>query len=119
MLYSYSFANRKRDLSDILSSVIKDEPRFISNFRRVPDARLGKHEWLEDQLQGRGITATAISSGVLTVSSADAAKVRVGTLLGKKDDPALFAVTATTTTSVTVTLAAANGSAPSSVPSLA
>jgi len=110
MLYSYSFANRKRDLSDILSSVIKDEPRFISNFRRVPDARLGKHEWLEDQLQGRGITATAIASGVLTVSAADAAKVRVGTLLGMKDDPALFAVTATTSTSVTVTLAAANGS---------
>jgi len=110
MLYSYSFANRKRDLSDILSSVIKDEPRFISNFRRVPDARLGKHEWLEDQLQGRGITATAIASGVLTVSASDAAKVRVGTLLGMKNDPALFAVTAVATTSVTVTLAAANGS---------
>ena len=110
MLYSYSFANRKRDLSDILSGVIKDEPRFISNFRRVPDARLGKHEWLEDQLQGRGITATAISSGVLTVTSSDAAKVRVGTLLGMKNDPALFAVTAVATTSVTVTLAAANGS---------
>ena len=110
MLYSYSFANRKRDLSDILSGVIKDEPRFISNFRRVPDARLGKHEWLEDQLQGRGITATAIASGVLTVSAADAAKVRVGTLLGMKNDPALFAVTATSATSVTVTLAAANGS---------
>jgi len=110
MLYSYSFANRKRDLSDILSSVIKDEPRFISNFRRVPDARLGKHEWLEDQLQGRGITATAIASGVLTVSSADAAKVRVGTLLGMKNDPALFAVTAVGSTSVTVALAAANGS---------
>ena len=110
MLYSYSFANRKRDLSDILSSVIKDEPRFISNFRRVPDARLGKHEWLEDQLQGRGITATAIASGVLTVSAADAAKVRVGTLLGMKNDPALFAVTAVGSTSVTVALAAANGS---------
>ena len=110
MLYSYSFANRKRDLSDILSSVIKDEPRFISNFRRVPDARLGKHEWLEDQLQGRGVSATAIASGVLTVSSSDAAKVRVGTLLGMKDDPALFAVTAVGTTSITVTLAAANGS---------
>ena len=110
MLYSYSFANRKRDLSDILSSVIKDEPRFISNFRRVPDARLGKHEWLEDQLQGRGIRATAIASGVLTVSSTDAAKVRVGTLLGKKGDPALFVVTATTSSSVTVALASANGS---------
>ena len=110
MLYSYSFANRKRDLSDILSSVIKDEPRFISNFRRVPDARLGKHEWLEDQLQGRGVSATAIASGVLTVSSSDAAKVRVGTLLGLKDDPALFVVTAVGTTSITVSLASANGS---------
>ena len=112
MLYSYSFSNRKRDLSDILSTVIKDEPRFISNFRRVPDARLGKHEWLEDQLQGRGITATAISSGVLTVSAADFAKVRVGTLIGKKDDPALFVVSALDSTNlgVTVTLAAANGS---------
>ena len=112
MLYSYSFSNRKRDLSDILSTVIKDEPRFISNFRRVPDARLGKHEWLEDQLQGRGITATAISSGVLTVSAADFAKVRVGTLIGKKDDSALFVVSALDSTNlgVTVTLAAANGS---------
>jgi len=113
MLYSYSFSNRKRDLSDILSTVIKDEPRFISNFRRVPDAKLGKHEWLEDQLQGRGITASAISNGVLTVSAADFAKVRVGTLLGRKDDPALFVVSALDKTDlgVTVTLASANGSA--------
>ncbi len=112
MLYSYSFANRKRDLSDVLSTVIKDEPRFISNFRRVPDARLGKHEWLEDQLQGRGITATAISSSKLTVSATDFAKVRVGTLISCKDDPALFAVSALDETNlkITVTLAAANGS---------
>ena len=27
MLYTYSFANAKRDLADIFSSVIKDEPR--------------------------------------------------------------------------------------------
>lgn len=113
MLYSYTFANRKRDLSDILSTVIKDEPRFISNFRRVADARLGRHEWLEDQLQGRGITATAISGGVMSVSAADLAKVRVGTLLSRKDDPALFAVSAVNAagSTVTVTLAAANGSA--------
>ncbi len=29
MLYSYSFQNKKRDLSDVLSTVIKDEPRFM------------------------------------------------------------------------------------------
>ena len=52
MLYNYSFANRKRDLSDVMSSVIKDEPRFISNFRSAPDASSAKHEYLEDQLTG-------------------------------------------------------------------
>lgn len=113
MLYSYTFANRKRDLSDILSAVIKDEPRFISNFRRVPDAKLNKHEWLEDQLQGRSITATAISDGKLSVSAADFAKVRKGTLLGMKNDPALFAVSGVDASNQTinVTLAASNGSA--------
>ena len=110
MLYSYSFANRKRDLSDILSTVIRDEPRFISNFKPVPDARMRKHEWLEDQMQGRSVTASAAASGVLTVTAADAAKVRVGTLLALEGDPALFQVSAVSGTSVTVTLAAANGS---------
>lgn len=110
MLYSYSFSNKKRDLSDVLSQVVKDEPRFISNFRRGADATSRKHEWLEDQLTGRGITASAAASGVLTVSSADAAKLRVGTLIAAQDDPALFQVNAINGTSVTVTLGAANGS---------
>ena len=35
-IYAYSFLNKKRDLSDILSTVVKDEPRFISNFKTVP-----------------------------------------------------------------------------------
>ena len=111
MLYSYSFSNKKRDLADILSTVIREEPRFISDFRPVADARAAKHEWLEDQLQGRAVTATAATSGgVLTVSASDAAKLKVGTLLALKDDPALFHVSAISDTSVTVALAAANGS---------
>ena len=110
MLYSYSFANRKRDLSDILSTVIRDEPRFISDFKPVPDARMRKHEWLEDQMQGRSVTVTAAASGVLTVSAADAAKVKTGTLLALEGDTALFCVSAVTSSSITVTLAAANGS---------
>ncbi len=110
MLYSYSFSNRKRDLSDILSTVVKEEPRFISNFKNVPDARMRKHEWLEDQMQGRSITASAIASGVLTVGAADVAKVKAGTLLALENTSALFAVTAVGTSSVTVELAAANGS---------
>ena len=110
MLYSYSFADRKRDLAEVMSTVIKDEPRFISDFRRTADAVGRKHEYWEDQLAGRGVTATAIASGVLTVSAADAAKLRVGTLIALKSDPGLFAVSAIAGTSVTVTLAAANGS---------
>lgn len=118
MLYSYSFADRKRDLSDVLSTVIKDEPRFISNFRTAPDAASSKHEYLEDQLTGRGVTATAIAAGVLTLSAADAAKLRVGMLVSLKNSPALFQVAAVTASSATLTVAAVNGSAYTSVASL-
>ena len=110
MMYSYSFSNRKRDLSDILSTVIREEPRFISNFKSVPDARMRKHEWLEDQMQGRSIKAESIHSGILTVSAADAAKVKKGTLLAPEGTSALFTVTGTEPTAVTIALAAANGS---------
>lgn len=113
MLYTYSFQNKKRDLSDILSTVVKDEPRFISNFRPVEEAQQQKHEWLEDQIAGRSVTATAVASGVVTASAADAAKVRIGTLLVIRNDSALFRVTAVTDTTFTVALVAANGSAKS------
>ena len=110
MFYSYSFSNRKRDLSDILSTVIRDEPRFISNFKVVPEARMRKHEWLEDQMQVRSVTASKIVSGVLTVTPAAAAKVKTGTLLVPEGSPALFAVTAAGNGSITVELVSANGS---------
>ena len=113
MLYTYSFQNKKRDLSDILSTVIKDEPRFISNFGRVAEARQQKHEWLEDQIAGRSITATSVSGLVCTVSTADAAKVKVGTLLTIKDDSALFRVATVSGTTVTIELVSANGSSKS------
>lgn len=111
MLYTYSFQNKKRDLSDVLSTVVKDEPRFISNFRNLGIATQQKNEWLEDQIAGRSIVATAVSALACTVSAADAAKVRAGTLLTVKDDPALFRVVSVSGSTVTVELAAANGSA--------
>lgn len=110
MIYSYSFTERVRDLSDVLSTVVKDQPRFISLFPRVEDAYAPKHEWLEDQIAGRSVTATAVNGLVLTVSAADAAKVAVGTLLNVVNDSAVFRVTSISGTSVTVALAAANGS---------
>ena len=110
MLYNYSFANRKRDLSDVMSTVIKDEPRFISNFRMASDAASAKHEYLEDQLTGRGITASAADNGVLTLTSGDAAKLKSGTLVALKDNPALFRVNTVTENSAALELVAANGS---------
>lgn len=118
MLYNYSFANRKRDLSDVMSTVIKDEPRFISNFRMAPDALSAKHEFMEDQLTGRGVTATAIADGVLTLSAGDAAKLKTGTLIAIKDNPALFRVADVTASSARIEIAAVNGSEYSELASL-
>ncbi|MDD5697091.1 MAG: DUF5309 family protein [Victivallaceae bacterium] len=110
-LYTYSFVNKKRDLTDVLSTVIKDEPRFIANFKRVEDTAQQKHEWLEDQIAGRAVTATAVDTLVVTASPADVAKLKVGTLLVIKNDSALFKVTViNSSTAFTVALAAANGS---------
>ena len=118
MLYNYSFANRKRDLSDVMATVIKDEPRFISNFRMAPDAAGAKHEYLEDQLTGRGVNAVSAADGVLTLSAADAAKLKVGTLLALKDNPALFRVKETGAESAVLEIASVNGSEYTSASSL-
>ncbi len=110
MLTVADLALQKRDLSDVLDTIVKVQPTFISLFGRKPDATNQKHEWLEDQIVGRSFAATAIAESVLTVAAADAAKVRAGTLITMKDDPALFAVTEKTATTITVELASANGS---------
>lgn len=111
MLYSYSFQNKKRDLSDILSTVIKDEPRFISNFKPVENATQQKHEWLEDQIAGRSVTASAVTeAGVVTPADSSFAGIKIGTLLVVRNDSALFRVTALDDATFTVTLIAANGS---------
>ena len=118
MLYNYSFANRKRDLADVMSAVIKDEPRFISNFRVTNSATSAKHEYLEDQLTGRGVTAGAASNGKITLSAADAAKLKTGTLISLKNDPALFRVKAVSANSADLEIASVNGSTVTSVSAL-
>lgn len=110
MNYSYSFANVKRDLSDVLSTVIADAPRFISLFGRAADAKSTKHEWLEDQIAGRSFVASAVTGSNITVSATDAAKVQVGTLFNVKGDSAVFKVSAVNGTAVTFALVGANGS---------
>ncbi len=111
MLYSYSFQNKKRDLSDILSTVIKDEPRFISNFKPVENATQQKHEWLEDQIAGRSVTASTVTeAGVVTPADSSFSGIKIGTLLVVRNDAALFRVTALDDATFTVALVAANGS---------
>ena len=111
MLYSYSFQNKKRDLSDILSTVIKDEPRFISNFKPVENATQQKHEWLEDQIAGRSVTASTVTeAGVVTPADSSFSGIKIGTLLVVRNDSALFRVTALDDATFTVALVAANGS---------
>jgi hypothetical protein len=111
-LYTYSFQEKKRDLSDVLSTIVKEEPRFISNFTNVENARQQKHEWLEDQISGRSVTASGVTSLVVTASEADVAKLKAGSLLTVKDDTTLFRVSqVNTATTFTVALVAANGSA--------
>jgi len=109
-IYAYSFVNKKRDLSDILSTVVKDEPRFISNFKTVQPGAAQKHEWLEDQIVGRSVTAQSVSGSTVTASVADLAKLKVGTLLVMNNDPALFRVTGIADGNFTFELAGANGS---------
>ena len=38
-MYSYDLQNVKRDLSDTMNTVVKDEPIFISKFPRVGDSK--------------------------------------------------------------------------------
>ena len=109
--FEYSYSNQKRDLTDILSTVIAETPKFISLFGSAPDAIQRKHEWLEDQIAPRSLTVVSIDTLTITASTADVAKLLVGTTLSIADDPALFRVTVLDSTSTfTVELAAANGS---------
>ncbi len=114
MLPSYNLVNVKRDLSDVLSDVVANQPRFISLFKKPKaPATNRKHEWLEDQITGRSLTAASVnaSTKVVTGSEADVAKVMAGTIFTIKDDSALFRVTSKPdATSFVYVLIAAHGS---------
>ena len=58
-VYSYSLSNKRRDLSPALNTVTTQKKRFLSKFKTAARATNQKHEWHEDQIQGRGFTVTA------------------------------------------------------------
>lgn len=118
MLYSYSFANHKRDLSDILNTVIKEEPRFISNFRNSPDAANSKHEYFEDNLSAKGFVALNGNMGTLAVPGNVVPMLKTGMLLRYENDPALFEIKEIINNEVTLELVCHNGSAMSTAEDL-
>ena len=111
--YSYDFQNQVRDLGDELSTVIEQGSNILRLFGARPEATQRKHEWLEDQVIGsRCVITSTVTSLQCPMSSADLAKLRVGTLVYVDGDTAVFRVSAidATNNKATVELVGANGS---------
>lgn len=111
--FSYSYANLKRDLTDVLNNIIVNLPRLISLFPMRGMAINTKHEWNQHATEGYSEAVAGNSSGVLTLTTTGAAAMfPVQSFVRVRGDAAVFKVTAVNTTEnkITVELAAANGS---------
>lgn len=108
---TYSLTNKARDLSSAMNTVIAGKGRFLSRFKSASPATNHKHEWLEDQIKGRGFTVTAYASGKATLSAADFLRVKVGTRFTVAGHPVVFKVATLEEASkkITATVVAANG----------
>lgn len=113
---TYSFSNTVRDLSGALSIVMAKSPKFIRLFSISDPARNTKHEWLDLALAGGAVTATAHDgAGKLTLSAADAAKLKVDTLLSVQGDASVWRVTAVAAEAADIALVHQNGGAYSNI----
>lgn len=111
--YSYNFVNLRRDLGDILSTVVEQGSNILTLFPLRDPANQRKHEWLEDQIVGSRCTITnTVTDLKCPMSATDLGKLRVGTLVRVDGDTAIFRVTAldTSNNKATVALVGANGS---------
>lgn len=108
---TYSLTNKARDLSSAMNTVIAGKGRFLSRFKSASPATNHKHEWLEDQIKGRGFTVTAYASGKATLSAADFLRVKVGTRFTVAGHPVVFKVATLEEASkkITATVVAENG----------
>ena len=108
---TYSLTNKARDLSSAMNTVIAGKGRFLSRFKSASPASNHKHEWLEDQIKGRGFTVTAYASGKATLSAADFLRVKVGTRFTVAGHPVVFKVATLEEASkkITATVVAENG----------
>lgn len=115
--YNYDLTNGIKDLTGLMSTVIAKTPKFISLFTQMDAATAVKHEWLEDQITPRSVTAvTGTGTTSLVLSAADYATMKVGTILRDQVDTLTWIVTALAgSNTVTVAINAANDSSVTAV----
>lgn len=111
---NYSFSNRTRDLIDILDTVRRDEPRFISNFNRVPGVIDDTLKFTDDILQVNGFTALNNGGGLFTVNKCAVSYIHEGMLIRPADCAALFRINKKDYSDIYLELVASNGTAISS-----
>lgn len=114
----YSFSNKTRDLIDILDTVKRDEPRFISNFNLVPGVIGDALKFTDDIIQVKGFTALNNGGGLFTVSKCAVNAIREGLLIRPMDSAALFRINKKDYSDIYLELVAANGTAISSAADL-
>lgn len=79
---SYDFQNKKRDLSDVINTVLQDNPVFTSLVNMDGVATNTKHEWLEDVVTPKSWTLDAAytaADGAMTLVST--AGIKAGDIL--------------------------------------
>lgn len=108
-MMQYSFSNRNRDLIDILDTVKRDEPRFISNFNRVPGVVGDMLKFTDDILQVKGFTALNNGGALFTVHKCAVNNIHEGMLIRPTDCAALFKITRKHYSDIYLELVAANG----------
>ena len=92
MLYDYSFKNHKRDLTDTFTTILRDEPRFISNFRHTKNAVSVRHEYDNDILPVRSFIGQSDVPGVFFIDQHAVPFVHAGTVLTADQSPVLYYV---------------------------
>lgn len=112
-MQTYSLDLAVRDLSREMSTVIARQPKFISLFNQVADATNVLHEWQEDQISPRSVTAdTGTTTLTLKLTASDYASIGVNTILRLKGDTVTFRVASVSGgDTATLVVNAANGSA--------
>ena len=107
---SFNLVNEKRDLTDVLSTIIERSPNFIRWFPLIGSCRSKKLEWLEEWVRPKTIAYSAYTKETGTFTVADSTGWEVGDYIHIKGDNAVLKVTSITATTIVVSFVAGNGS---------